>query len=292
MKRIFFTLICLVSMARIAGAQGVREELRGMSQGTQMAITIMLPGTPAKYAESQWAEFVKPYGKLSSIKQSKEKVVSGIQMVEVSKGSTLSIYALAEELGNDTKMLTWWYLDSAFVSSQKSPEPYAAAVKTLEVFAHQVEVAMANDDVTAQQKELDKRKSELDKLQKANTGLHKDIDTYTRKIEDAEKRDIPANLQAQEQTRASITSLQTSALGAAEQKELSKQMKQLDKLTKENESLHKSIRDNNDRIAKAQRDIENNLKDQEVAKAALAEQEKVTNAANQKLLDIKARKPN
>src|SRR5690606_14477062 len=106
------------------------------------------------------------------------------------------------------------------------------------------------------------------------------------------KRAIPANLQAQEQTRSSISKLQTSALGAAEQKELSKQMKQLDKLTKENESLHKGIRDNNDRIAKAQRDIENNLKDQETAKAALAEQEKVFSASQQKLLDIKARKPN
>jgi predicted nucleic acid-binding Zn-ribbon protein len=154
-----------------------------------------------------------------------------------------------------------------------------------------VEVALANDEATAQQKELDKRKSELDKLQKANTGLHKDIDTYTKKIEDAEKRDIPANLQAQEQTRASISRLQTSALGATEQKELSKQMKQLDKLTKENEGLHKSIADNKERIQKAERDIETNLKDQDTAKAALAEQEKLTNAANQQLLDIKARKP-
>jgi DNA repair exonuclease SbcCD ATPase subunit len=290
MKRMFFSLFCLVSLARLADAQ-VREELRSMSQGTQNALTVMLPGASAKYAEGQWTEFVKSYGKLSSIKNSKEKVVSGIQVVEVSKGSTLNVYSLAEELGNDSKMLTWWFLDSIYVSSMKTPEAYAAAAKVMERFAHQVEVALANDEVTAQQKELDKRKSELDKLQKANTGLHKDIDTYTKKIEDAEKRDIPANLQAQEQTRASISQLQTSALGAAEQKELSKQMKQLDKLTKENESLHKSVRDNNDRIAKAQRDIETNLKDQETAKAALEEQEKLTNAANQKLLDIKARKP-
>ncbi len=290
MKRIFFTLICLVSLVRLVDAQ-VREELRSMSRGTQNALTIMLPGAPAKYAEAQWAEFVKSYGKLSTIKKSKEKVVSGIQVVEVSKGSTLSIYSLAEELGNDSKMLTWWYLDSTFISSTKTPEPYAAAARKLDEFAHQVEVALANDEVTAQQKELDKRKSELDKLQKANTGLHKDIDNYTKKIEDAEKRAIPANLQAQEQTRSSISKLQTSALGAAEQKELSKQMKQLDKLTKENESLHKGIRDNNDRIAKAQRDIENNLKDQETAKAALTEQEKVFSASQQKLLDIKARKP-
>jgi hypothetical protein len=68
-------------------------------------------------------------------------------------------------------------------------------------------------------------------------------------------------------------------------------MKQLDKLTKENEGLHKSIADNKERIQKAERDIETNLKDQETAKAALAEQEKLTNAANQQLLDIKARKP-
>ena len=291
MKRILFTLTCLVLMARLADAQ-VREELRSMSQGTQNALTIMLPGAPAKYTEAQWAEFVKSYGKLSSIKQSKEKVVSGIQVVEVSKGSTLSVYSLAEELGNDSKILTWWYLDSTFIASGKTPEAYAAAARMMERFAHQVETSLANDNVVVQQKELDKRKGELDKLQKQNTGLHKDIENYTKKIEDAEKRDIPANLQAQEQTRASISSLQTSALGAAEQKELSKQMKQLDKLTRENESLHKSIRDNNDRIAKAERDIETNLKDQEVAKAALAEQEKVVAAAQQKLLDIKAKKPN
>lgn len=290
MKSRFILFLFPLAMGTKMIAQ-VTEDVRMMSEGNQNALTILLPGTSAKYAEEKWAEFVKAYGKMTSIKKSREKVVSGIQMVEVSRGSTLSVYSLADELGKDTRLLTWWHLDSTFISSTKNPEAFANAAKKLEEFAFNVKVAHVSDEIAVEQKGLERMKSDLSKLQKENTGLHKDIDTYTKKIEQAEKTDIPSNLASQEQARTAIAALQTSALGELEQKELSKQMKILDKLTKENDGLHRAIRDYGDRIAKARRDIEHNLTDQDKAKTAVARQEKVLADIQQKLLDVKAQKP-
>jgi len=282
-------LLSLVLAVQLQGQ--VSEETRTMNLGTNNALIVTLLGADTKLADNQWAAYVKSYGKIENVKKAKEKVIRGIQVIEISRDSKIDIYTLSEEMGNDARLVVWMKMDNGFISSKDTPDAYAGATQFLANYAHQVRISQAESAVSDQEKELDKRKNDLAKLQKDNTNLHKDIENYNKKIEEAQKTDIPNNLQAQADTKSAISRLQTSTLGETEQKELSKQMKTLDKLTKENEKLLKSIEDNRDRIRKAERDIEKNLDDQEAAKKAIEEQEKVVSGAQQNLMDVKADKP-
>lgn len=290
MRTVLISGLLMLAIAFQAKGQ-VSEETRTMNLGTNPALIVSLPGADTKLADNQWAEYVKAYGKIENVKKAKEKVIRGIQVIEVSRDTKLDIYTLSEAMGKDARMVVWMKMDNGFVSSKGTPDAYAGAVQFLANYAHKVRISQAEGSVADQQKELEKLKNDLAKLQKENTSLHKDIENYNKKIEEAEKKDIPNNLKEQESTKSAIGRLQISTLGEKEQKELSKQMKNLEKLTKENERLHKSIEDNQDRIKKAERDIEKNLNDQEKAKKDIEEQEKVVSGAQKNLMDVKSDKP-
>lgn len=73
----------------------------------------------------------------------------------------------------------------------------------------------------------------------------------------------------------------------AQNKLLSKAESNLEKLKRENDSLHKIIEDSKKRITEAEKDIETNLKNQEVAQKDLGAQEKAVEEVKKKLEDAK-----
>src|SRR5690606_16233231 len=121
----------------------VMEDIRNMTLGTQPALTVMLPGASTKFAETAWKDYVKSYGKLASVKKSKESVLAGIQILEISTTEKLNVYNLAEPSGNDAKMIVWFEMGDKFVSAAGTPEAYPGAVKFLQHYAHKVQVDQA-----------------------------------------------------------------------------------------------------------------------------------------------------
>ena len=201
MKNSILTLVLAV-FAHFGYAQ-VMEETRVMSTGSQPALSIVLPGADVKFVDPAWKEFMKPYGKVTRVKSSKENVASDIQILDIGGVNRLKVYSLSEEVGDGTKMTVWFDLGPGFISSESYPKEYVAAVKFMKDFADKVKVDMITQELEAQEKLLSKAESNLTKLQRDNDTYHKIIEDSKKRIAQAEA-DIEKNLTDQELAQKEI----------------------------------------------------------------------------------------
>lgn len=222
MKAPLFTLFfCLIGVFQ--GYSQVLEETRVMSAGSQPALTIVLQDANTRFAESEWKDFMKPYGKISRIRSAKENVASDVQILDIGGVNSLNVYSLAEETANGTKMVVWFDLGAGFISSEAYPKEYVAAVNFLKEYAQKVKVDQITMELEEQRKNLSKAESNLTKLQRENEHLHKIIEDSKKRIEQAEK-DIEKNLKDQEDAQKEL---------GAQQKAVEEVQKRLDECKKE-----------------------------------------------------------
>jgi len=196
MKNIVSTAVLFLFCLFIAQAQ-VLEETRVMATGSQPALTIILPGANSKFIESEWKEYVKPYGKVTRIKSAKETVLADVQVLDIGGVTRLNIYNLPEEASEGAKMTVWFDMGTGFISSEAYPKEYVAAVKFLKDFASKVKVDLVTLELEEQEKLLAKAENNLTKLQRENESLHKIIEDSKKRIAQAED-DIKKNLNDQE----------------------------------------------------------------------------------------------
>ena len=179
------------------------EETRSMSLGSNPALTILLPGADTKFADSEWKEYMKAYGKVSKVKQSKENVVADAQIVDIGGISKINIYNLNEDAGGGVKTVVWISMDTGYVNSTQYPTAYVAAVKFLKDYAFKVKLDMTTNDLQDQQKQLTKFESNLSKLQKEKENLNKTIEDAKKKIAQAES-DLIKNQKDQDLSQKEI----------------------------------------------------------------------------------------
>jgi len=299
----FFILFILSFLYQAVSTAQVLEDSIVMSLGFKNALTIIIPETTSKFVDAEWKEYLKPYGKVTKIKQSIETITPDVQILDIGGISKLTIYNRNESVTEGVKANVWIAIDSGFVQSEAYPKEYVASVKWLKDFAFKV----INDQITveleAEQKILDKFSANLTKLQKENTSLHKSIEDSKEKITKAEA-DIETNLNQQEMAQKDIDNQKTivgeiqkqsgvtSKQIDEEVKQLSKLESNLTKLKKSNDSLHKVISDSNTRITKAEEDIITNLENQELAQKEIDNQKVVVAGVQTKLDKASGNKPN
>ncbi|MEP6795151.1 MAG: hypothetical protein ABJB16_12545 [Saprospiraceae bacterium] len=202
MKNSFILLLISLLIPLFVQAQ-VLEDTRVMSLGSNPALTIMLPGANVKFADAEWKEFMKPYGKVAKVKQSKETVVADAQLMDIGGINKLKVFNLNEESGDGAKAIVWITLDSGFVSSAASPTAYVASVKFLKDFAYKVKIDLITNDLEDQQKSLAKFQNNMTKLQREKESLNKVIDDSKKRIAQAEA-DIEKNKKDQELAQKEI----------------------------------------------------------------------------------------
>lgn len=202
MKR-FSLLLVLALFSFFTLRAQVVEETRVMAVGSQPALTIILPGADTKFAEGEWKEYMKSYGKMTRVKQSKEYVIEGAQILDIGGVNRLNIYSLSESVGEGAKMIVWIDMGGGFVSATTFPKEYAEAVKFMQQFAHKVKVDQIALDLEMQEKALSKAENTLSSLQRKNESLHKVIEDAKKRISEAEL-DIIKNLQEQEMAQKEI----------------------------------------------------------------------------------------
>lgn len=218
MKNIFLISLCLAGALSI-NAQ-VTEETRVMSGGSQPALIILLPGADTKFADAEWKEYMKSYGKLARVKQAKECMVEGAQILDIGGVNRLNVYNLSEASSDGAKMIVWIDMGGGYVNSTTFPKEYAESVKFLQAFAHQVKVDQIALDLDNQQKLLTKSQNNLSKLQRENENLHRIIEEAEKRIAQAEV-DITKNLQEQESAQKKLM-LKNCSWSSAEKLELAK----------------------------------------------------------------------
>lgn len=215
MKNVFILLLLSVLIPSFVKAQ-VLEETRVMSLGSSPALTIMLPGADIKFADAEWKEYMKPYGKVSRVKQSKENVVADAVLMDIGGISKINVFNQNEESGDGVKSIVWINTDSGFVNSTTTPTAYVAGVKFMKDFAYKVKVDLITKDLEDQQKQLTKLESSLTKLQREKESLNKVIEDSKKRIAQAES-DIEKNKKDQEVAQKEIDN-QKNVLDGVEKK--------------------------------------------------------------------------
>ena len=295
MKKYIFLLLPAVFMSALLSAQ-VTAENRVMVTGSQPALVVKLKGADPKFAEAEWKDYTKSYGKVIKVKGSKESVIEGIHVKDIGQGTLLNVYSLATPSVDGTDMIVWFNRGGSYLES--SDKEYATAEEFLKTFAIKVNVDMIALDLEEQQKKQSKLENDLTRLQKVNENLHKDITNAKAKIDQAEI-DIPLNVKAQETAQADIANQKGVVESVKEnpeeykiqQKLLAKLESNYTKLQKENESLHKTVTDSNAKIKQAELDIETNLEEQKAANQAIADQKIVVDLVQKKLDEARSQKP-
>lgn len=295
MKKYIFLLLIAVFASGLVTAQ-VTSENRVMVTGSQPALVVKLKGADPKFAEAEWKDYTKSYGKVIKVKGSKESVIEGIHVKDIGQGTLLNVYSLATPSVDGTDMIVWFNRGGSYLES--SDKEYATAAEFLQTFAIKVNVDMIALDLEEQQKKQTKLENDLTRLQKVNENLHKDITNAKAKIDQAEI-DIPLNERAQETAQADIANQKGVVESVKEnpeeykiqQKLLAKLESNYTKLQKENESLHKTVTDSNAKIKQAELDIETNLAEQKTAEQAIADQKVVVDLVQKKLDEARSQKP-
>ena len=295
MKKYIFLLLPAVFISGLLSAQ-VTAENRVMVTGSQPALVVKLKGADPKFAEAEWKDYTKSYGKVIKVKGSKESVIEGIHVKDIGQGTLLNVYSLATPSVDGTDMIVWFNRGGSYLES--SDKEYATAEEFLKTFAIKVNVDMIALDLEEQQKKQSKLENDLTRLQKVNENLHKDITNAKAKIDQAEI-DIPLNVKAQETAQADIANQKGVVESVKEnpeeykiqQKLLAKLESNYTKLQKENESLHKTVTDSNAKIKQAELDIETNLEEQKAANQAIADQKIVVDLVQKKLDEARSQKP-
>ncbi len=291
MKNFILTLFFVIITITMGIAQ-VKSETRTMVAGPQPCLTVSLPGADAKFAQSEWKDYLKPYGKVSSVKGSKETVVESIHISAIGDGSLLQVYNLPEETSDGTRMIVWIDIGEDYLADTDSN--YHIAESFLLKFAHKVKVDLVAIDLEDQSKQLEKLESNLEKLQRTNEKLLETIEVAKASINDAEIG-IPINETHQENARAEIDRQRDYVdiirddpkQLKAEKKKLAKLQNNLDKLEREHNGFHKDIENGKDKIVKAQQDIEENLAEQETVSADIENQKTIVNVVQQKHKTLK-----
>lgn len=295
MKRqlILISIFCFALMTLHAQ---VTVEKRGMVSGSQSALVLKLKGTDPKFAESEWKEYTKSYGKLTKVKGSPESVIPGVHVRDIGQGDLVNVYSYAATAADGTDFIVWFDRSGTFLTS--SDKDYPTAEEFLKSFAIKVKVDMIALDLEEQNKKLAKLESNYTKLQKENDNLHKTITDAQAKIDQAEI-DIPLNERAQEAAKTDIETQKTAVESVkdnpdeykAQQKLLSKAESNLTKLQKENDGLHKTVTDSKAKIKQAEADIVTNLDNQKSTEKEIEDQKTVIDLVQKKLDAAKAEKP-
>ncbi len=215
MKNAFSLLFFSLLSFQIIQAQ-VLEETRIMAEGSEPALSIVIPGTDSKFIEAEWKEFIKPYGKVTRTKGAKENVAADIQVLEIGGVNRLNIHSLAEDVADGTKMIVWIDNGPAFISSEAYPKEYVASVKFLKDFAAKVKVDMITLELEEQEKVLKKAENNLAELKRKNENYHRIIEDSKKRIAEAEK-DIEKNLKDQELAHKEIEA-QKEVLGGVQKR--------------------------------------------------------------------------
>ena len=295
MKTFSLLFVVLTAMLTSLKAQ-VTVENRPMVTGSQPALIIKLKGADSKFVESEWKEYMKTYGKVIGVKGSKESVVEGIHVRDIGQGDLLNVYSYAGKLADGTEMVVWFSRGGTYLDAKD--KEYPSAELFMKTFAHKVNVDMIASDLETQQKKLTKLESDSVKLQKENVNLHTTIENAKAKIAQAEI-DIPLNLRSQEAAQTDVTNQKAVVESVKDNPEeykvqhklLAKVESNLEKLQKENESLHKVITDANAKIKQAELDLETNLAAQKTNSAAIKDQKTVVALVDKKLDEVRAQKP-
>lgn len=197
-------IFCITSFILSSSIKAqVMETESNMSLGVQVANEVVLEDISPKEAFKLWKDYFKEYGKIKRNKKANEYYSTGVKINRIFSASKIDFYTRFEERGSSTTMTAWVDLGMAFVNSEEYPSEYKAVVQMLEEFRIIAREFVVGEELKLAEKDLDKMKKELAKLEKDKVNLHQKIEDYMERIRNAENQ-IVDNRISQDEKRKDI----------------------------------------------------------------------------------------
>lgn len=188
-----------------------------MSFGTRPGFSVGFPNTDQKLVDEVWTDFVKNNfaGKLKKGKKG-EKSAGGLRSTNVSSNE-FTLYSKLEKVGDGAQLDVWFDVGPYFLNRRDDATRTNDTKELLTRFYYDVRRAAVGQEVKAEEEKLKEMETKMKKLQRDNTTLNKDIETYKAKLKKAEA-DLVQNQKDQEATIIDIDK-QRQAVEAARQRQ-------------------------------------------------------------------------
>lgn len=199
-----FTLISNLATAQLHSYNStIDESSEIMSQGSNNAFTLELPGVGKDMAEDIWKKYSKNYdGKTKKDRKSKEFFTDDAEIRDMSS-NPVDIYASFSNVDTTTTAQFWFDLGGAYLSSELHADKVGAAQSLLNAYAFEVGKEKAKEGLKYQEKGLKELEKDMSKLQKNNKEYHKRVEEAKKLIAEME-RNIEVNVKNQEAKQTEI----------------------------------------------------------------------------------------
>lgn len=285
---LFLVTLFVFLTASMTAQIEVRHERKGMVRGVHDALVIELAGADKSFAEKEWKDFMRKYGKVEKVKKTEEWLIQSAHLVNYPDIDYVNIYAEAFKEDTFSLFTVWIEADTSFISPDDE-DAWASAEQMMRDFEVKVKIDLINIELDKANKDLTKLQSDLTRLENNHDKYVRTIDQSHLAIETAES-DIVINQRDQEQLSNEMREYGSMEEDPDAQKELEKLEKRMKKLKKQNLNYHNDIAKYQDRIKQNEANIEQNTVDQENKKLEIEEQEKVVKKIRDRLSLVRAGK--
>ncbi len=192
--RILITILAL-TLSYCLSAQ-VSQVSKTMSLGNQVGFVQEHLGASEKHVETAWKDVMKKFGKPKMNRKSKNLESLGATIPTVSD-KPLDIYMVINQGEGQTSSAVFVDNGMQFISSENAPEAAESLELFLTEFADATRRLVVQDELDAEEKQLEVFGKDLAKLEKENQKLHDAIAEFERKIAEAEDA-IVNNIKSQD----------------------------------------------------------------------------------------------
>lgn len=204
LQTVLFSLMLFALIPAVSAQYSVVTEMdKSMSFGTRPGFSIGFPNTDVKLVENVWTEFVKNNfgGKLKKGKKG-EKSATGLRSTNVSNND-FTLYCQIEKVGDGAQLDVWFDVGPFFLNRRDDQVHTNDAKELLTRFYYDVRRAAVGAEVKGEEDKMKEMENKMKKLQRDNSSLNKDIETYKAKLKKAEE-DLIQNQKDQESTLIDI----------------------------------------------------------------------------------------
>lgn len=218
MKNLFTTLSAVLIFSTVISAQRISatESAENIAGGLNPAVSVIVYETVESEILKEWKSLMKKNDAKVS-REGGETFADNTLLKNVSN-DTLDIFAKTKKEGDGIQLIVAMQTGGQFLSPSKNSGEFSRMKNLLEDFARK----LTKESIMEQHKESEKVYGKAVKhqteLAKENEDLHRDIERYKEKIQDAEQN-IKKNLQAQEDAKKAIEK-QKAVVDAIQQKAL------------------------------------------------------------------------
>ncbi len=294
--RLTLILITTLFFSFYAAAQEpikVKEITNNMTKGEQPGMETRIPQADLKTVIKNWEKAVRNDTKNKMEDEGDEYYVYQT-LVERISSTPINVFAKIWDTKEGVFIMAFFEADTGkFVSSTTEETKFESAQVFLYDFAVANYKEAVGEELKQEQKILKDLEKDLDKLHSDHDGYVKSIDKSEQSIRQSKDK-IKENARNQERQLNLVHDKKDQLTGITDEdakknaeKEMKTLEKGLEKLRKEDDKLHKSISDSEADIRDAKRQIEVNLKDQELKEGSIGEQKELVLSVEEKLANIK-----